>query len=127
LIPGSVSKVNNSDGSAFGPILARVSFANPALFRLHPGISIHAAALNQDGTINGPDNPASLGSVVSLFVTGIGSTNPSCTTGALNAPGPVNLPPGVTVVLNGSALAGPQVQYAGGAPTLLCGVLKSTC
>jgi uncharacterized protein (TIGR03437 family) len=31
---------------------------------------------NQDGSINGPDNPASIGQVVSIYATGYGPLNP---------------------------------------------------
>jgi uncharacterized protein (TIGR03437 family) len=111
------------NGAPFGPFDEPVLFANPTFFRLQPGISTQAAAINQDGTINGPGNPASAGSVVSLYGTGFGQTNPSCITGALNAPMPVNLALGVSVGLNAGS-PGPQVQYAGGAPGLLCGAVQ---
>jgi uncharacterized protein (TIGR03437 family) len=108
------------NGIAFGPVVVPVTFAAPELFRLHPGVSTRAAALNQDGTVNSSTNPAPRGSIVSLYATGFGLTTPGCLTGALNPPSAANLratvsswatPPGV-----------PQVLYAGGAPTLLCGV-----
>jgi uncharacterized protein (TIGR03437 family) len=41
------------------------------------GGSYLAAALNQDGTVNSPDNPAARGSVVSLFATGLGPFVPA--------------------------------------------------
>jgi uncharacterized protein (TIGR03437 family) len=108
------------NGIAFGPVVVPVAFAAPELFRLHPGVSTQAAALNQDGTVNSSTNPAPRGSIVALYATGFGLTTPGCLTGALNPPSAANLratvsswatPPGV-----------PQVLYAGGAPTLLCGV-----
>lgn len=40
-----------------------------------------AAAINQDGTINGPDNPARAGEVISLFATGAGVTSPGLVAG----------------------------------------------
>jgi len=49
-----------------------ISFTVPRL--LSPGLfatdGIHAAALNQDGTVNSASNPAASGSIVSLFGTG---------------------------------------------------------
>jgi uncharacterized protein (TIGR03437 family) len=110
-------------GTTFGPFDVPVTFANPAFFRLHAGISAQAAAINQDGTINSSEKPARQGSVVALYGTGFGLTDPPCTTGALNAPAAVNLAPGVTVVINAGP-GSPQVQYAGGAPSLLCGVAQ---
>ena len=119
-IGGSTTAVSlEYNGVTFGPFSKPVNFANPGIFRLHPGVSTQAAAFNQDGTVNGPSNPASPGSVVSIYGTGFGPTNPPCATGGLNAPGPVNLALDGVVVGNG-ALA----QYAGGGPTLLCGVVQ---
>jgi uncharacterized protein (TIGR03437 family) len=44
--------------------------AQPAIF--HDPFSNIAAALNQDGTINSPNNPAHAGSIVSVWLTGTG-------------------------------------------------------
>jgi uncharacterized protein (TIGR03437 family) len=99
----------------------------PGIFRLQAGVSSQAAALNQDGTLNGPSNPAARGSAVSVWGTGFGLTDPACATGDLNPPGPVNLAAGLSVVLfaglspEGTTLTEPAL-YAGGAPTSLCGV-----
>jgi uncharacterized protein (TIGR03437 family) len=43
----------------------------------------YAAALNQDGSVNAPDNPAPAGSIVSLFVTGLGTITPQPPDGGL--------------------------------------------
>lgn len=40
-----------------------------------------AIALNQDGSLNGPDNPASPGEIVSVFFTGQGPTDPPASSG----------------------------------------------
>jgi uncharacterized protein (TIGR03437 family) len=69
-----------------------------------------AAAINQDGSINGTDHPAAVGSIVALYLTGTGLTNPQIEDGvapALPLP-PVALP--VTVQI-GAASA--EVLYAG--------------
>jgi uncharacterized protein (TIGR03437 family) len=101
------------------PLTCKVRFANPALFRMHAGFSTQAAVLNEDGTINGPSNPASRGSVIALFGTGFGLTNPPGTTGAWNPLAPANLRLGVRVQI-GNAEA--EVLYAGTAPALLSGI-----
>jgi uncharacterized protein (TIGR03437 family) len=108
------------NGAVFGPVTAPVVFAYPGLFRLQPNVSAQAFALNQDGTLNSSSNPASRGSVVAYWGTGFGSTSPACATGGLNAPGPVNLVPDLSVIMD---LGGP-VLYAGGAPTLACGIAQ---
>jgi uncharacterized protein (TIGR03437 family) len=55
----------NSNAAVLGVVVAAPeAFKNGAAFR--------AAALNQDQTVNGPDNPAPAGSIVSVFGTGFG-------------------------------------------------------
>jgi uncharacterized protein (TIGR03437 family) len=74
---------------------------------------------NQNGTQNSANSPAKLGSVVALYVTGLGVTNP------LSADGLVNLfPLPVPARLPGIFLGQTQVQplYAGAAPGLISGI-----
>lgn len=49
---------------------------HPGLFTRNSVAIGQAAALNQDGTVNSADNPAALGSVISLFLTGAGAMQP---------------------------------------------------
>jgi uncharacterized protein (TIGR03437 family) len=108
----------NYNGSTFGPVTVPLVFGGPGLFRLQPNVSAQAWALNQDGTFNGPLNPAARGSVIMLLGTGFGATAPSCPTGGLNVPGPANLSGDLAAIME---FGGP-VLYAGSAPTLPCGV-----
>lgn len=90
--------------------------------------SNYAAALNEDGTINSASNPAKAGSVVSLFVTGVGGGIFFATEqdGAVwSAPSPVSLGPalGMDVLFNGLPGSLPLL-YAGAAPGLINGVLQ---
>jgi uncharacterized protein (TIGR03437 family) len=99
--------------------------ANATLFQVN-GV---AAALNQDYTVNSPQNPAQLGSTVMLFGTGGGQTSPPSVAGEVT---PLELRPLVTTPQ--AAIIGiPQMQppaiflnveYAGAAPTLLSGVTQ---
>jgi uncharacterized protein (TIGR03437 family) len=114
----STSVTLNYNGSTFGPVTVALAFAGPGLFRLQPNVSAQALALNQDGTFNGPLNPAARGSVIMLLGTGFGATNPACPTGGLNVPGPANLISDLAAIME---FGGP-VLYAGSAPTLPCGV-----
>jgi uncharacterized protein (TIGR03437 family) len=57
-----------------------------------------AVALNADGTLNDCGNPAMAGSVVTLFVNGLGPVTPALATGAIAAAPPVALSPGRLVV-----------------------------
>jgi uncharacterized protein (TIGR03437 family) len=109
-------------GIPIGPASAPVAFAAPELFRLNPGLSTQAAALNEDGTVNGPANPAARGSVVSFYGTGFGLSEPACVDGALNA-GAARLQS--NEVVSSSWFGAPDatgIEYIGTAPGLLCGV-----
>jgi uncharacterized protein (TIGR03437 family) len=113
-------------GSIAAPVM---SFGAPGIFRLQPGVSTQAAAINQDGTTNSPSNPAARGSVVAVWGTGFGLTDPACTTGGYNLPIAANLATGLTVYLNdgtGSVndIGGYPPLYAGNAPALPCGVVQ---
>ena len=98
----------------------------PAVFTVD---GIHAAALNQDGTINSADNPAPLGSIVSVFATGLGPIAPPQANGTLvGVPLPTNvLTVGVEADFTigipfGVAVTTPfDVKYAGPAPSLVAG------
>jgi uncharacterized protein (TIGR03437 family) len=81
------------------------------------------AALNQDGSVNTVDNPASAGSVISLFGSGLGVLNPPLPTGGLNPipPGvPLSLSP-LTAICNSGCS---QVLYLGSAPGLSTSVVQ---
>lgn len=95
--------------------------AAPGIFTADSSGKGQAAALNLDGSINSPANPARIGSFISLFVTGEGQTWPVGLDGKPASdplPQPL-LPVGVTI---GGKSA--NVQYAGGAPGLVAGVMQ---
>ncbi len=86
--------------------------AAPGVFTLDGS---RAAALNQDSTVNHPDNSAAPGSVVSMFLTGQGVLDPPIETGALapvEPPFPAPVLP-VKVTMNGLEA---RVWFAGAAP-----------
>ncbi len=124
----NISVIYNA--TTVGSIAAQVnSFGSPGIFRLQPGVLTQAAAVNQDGTTNSPSNPALRGSVVAVWGTGFGVTDPVCTTSGYNLPEAANLAAGLTVYLNdgiGSVddIGGYPVLYAGNAPALPCGVVQ---
>lgn len=117
------------NGATIGSVDLPVAFANPGLFRLHVGLSNQAAAVNEDGTINGPSNPAKIGSVVSLFGTGFGQSDPPGVTGARSPLAPSRYQATVTVFIASSLTAElngewapAEVLYAGPAPGELAGI-----
>lgn len=106
----------------FGPVSSPVTFGSPGIFRLQVGQSAQAVAMNQDWTLNGPSNPATPGSVVTVWATGYGPTNPACATGGLNDPQAEPLSTGVSALLVGGGLF--DALYAGSSPGLVCGVVQ---
>ncbi|HTP33569.1 MAG TPA: hypothetical protein VMJ75_15425 [Candidatus Acidoferrales bacterium] len=67
-----------------------VAAASPGIFTTGQTGTGQAAAVNQDGTINSPSNPAPVGSTILLYGTGQGQTSPSVPDGTA-APGPPGL------------------------------------
>lgn len=59
-----------------------VAGTRPGLFTLTQNGVGFAVALNQDGTFNSPEKPAPRGSVITLYGTGPGPTNPAVAAGA---------------------------------------------
>jgi len=80
-------------------------------------------AVNQDGTVNSPSNPAAPGSYVSIWGTGFGSIDPPCATGGLNPFAAVNLNSNVSISAYGAPIGETvSAAYAGSAPGMACGV-----
>lgn len=101
------------DGSRSQPLRVEVAEAAPGLFTGDSSGRGRGAILNQDGSRNGPGNPASRGSVVSLFATGEGQTAVPTLPGKIAGsilPRPV-LP--VEVEIGGQRV---RPEYAGAAP-----------
>jgi len=111
-----------SNGVVSGPISIPVTAAVPGLFSADSSGSGQGAILNQDGSVNSATNPADVGSVLVLFGTGEGRTDPIGQDGLL-AVGPTlpkpQLP--VRVEIEGEAQ---EILYAGAAPQLVAGVLQ---
>ncbi|HZL56954.1 MAG TPA: hypothetical protein VFC21_07725 [Bryobacteraceae bacterium] len=99
-----------------------VALSAPGIFTADSSGSGQAAALNQDGTRNSASNPAVDGSIVTLYATGEGQTSPGGVDGLLAA-GPSYPAPQQYVNANIGGLSA-MVAYAGGAPTLVAGVLQ---
>ena len=87
--PNTVVVQVNNNGS-IGTTNVPLALVQPGIFEYIPAGSLvsYAAILNQDGSIVGPSNPASHGSTVAMFLTGLGPTSPFVATGQ---PGPIPL------------------------------------
>jgi uncharacterized protein (TIGR03437 family) len=101
--------------------------AAPGLFAQNSSGSGPGAILNQDNSLNGPGHAAAKGSIVQVFMTGEGQTNPQGITGAITA---VTLPPPqvtpapvqpIQVSINGQPAL---YTYAGEAPGMVAGVMQ---
>ena len=120
---GSTTRVQVLYQGALTSSLAMpVAPATPALFSLDGTGTGPGAILNQDGSLNSPDNPASRGSVVVLYGTGAGAVNPSAVDGQL-----ITAPPYPSPILPLTVSIGQQVAevlYAGVAPGSVAGILQ---
>jgi uncharacterized protein (TIGR03437 family) len=108
------------NGTPSGAVTLFLTSASPAIFTTGGG-SGQAAALNQDNSPNSASNPAAIGSVLQVYMTGAGQTMPASTDGQLAGSTPW-IPLGtVTATIGGVPAA---VQYAGSAYGLVAGVTQ---
>src|SRR5690606_37754950 len=93
-----------------------VSASNPGFF-VHGDGSMRAAAINENGLVNSPIAPASVGGIVTLFGTGEGLRVPAAETGQPAKIDPLALPVlPVSVTIDGQAA---EILYAGAAPNFV--------
>jgi len=100
----------------------RVADAAPGIFAVAGGTQ--GAIVNQNNTINAANNPAPKNSVITVYVTGEGQTTPGGQDGRVTpADGSLLRRPllPVTATIGGMAAV---VEYAGGAPGLVTGVMQ---
>jgi uncharacterized protein (TIGR03437 family) len=99
-----------------------VTDAAPGIFtQLQNGLGA-GSVLNQDSTLNTAANPAARGSIISVYATGEGQTNPGGSDGLIAVGSTLPMP-----LLNVTATVGgvpAVVQYAGAAPVLVAGVFQ---
>jgi uncharacterized protein (TIGR03437 family) len=125
----SVSVVIETNGVAGAAQQIQVAQVTPGTAAVAPGVlslaasgAGQAAAFNQDGTVNGPANPAPVGSVVGFYATGLGPTNPPSVDGQVTSASLLPLIAGPVEVLVGGQRA--EVQYAGAAPGMVAGITQ---
>jgi len=108
-------------GVASAAIAVPIAAAAPAIFTSNSRGTGQGAILNENTTFNGPANPAGVGSIVVIYATGEGETDPTGVDGLpSNAVFPRPRLP-VTVTIGGRNA---DVLYAGAAPQLVAGVLQ---
>jgi uncharacterized protein (TIGR03437 family) len=123
LTPGKNTAVTVQSAGVSSPVVTvPVVPADPGIFRLQfspaPG---QGAVLNQDGSVNSPDNPAAIGSIVSIFGTGMGLLNPVPQDGEIISDASHLLQLPIQLAFNFVAA---DIMYAGAAPTLPAGVIQ---
>lgn len=94
----------------------------PGIFTVGSTGMGQAAALNQDGTLNSPANPALRGSIVSIWATGVGALAAPLRDGQIAQGPPPLLAATPSVYVGPSLLA--EVQYAGQAPEMVAGAIQ---
>jgi len=99
-----------------------VSASVPGVFTSNDGGTGQAVVYNQDGTVNTVSNPAAKGSVIVLYATGEGTTNPPGQDGLISSSDVLREPVlPVSLTIGGQAA---QVLYAGAAPGNVAGVME---
>jgi uncharacterized protein (TIGR03437 family) len=109
-------------GQILGDSYLAMNTVAPALFTVNSSGQGQVVALNQDNTVNGPNNPATNGSVIQFFGTGQGVV-PNMPADGTAASGPVPTPYTPQVIIGSAAANNPlpasNVQYSGLAPGLV--------
>ncbi len=109
----TTARVRIGSGPEF---VAYVLPSDPQVFQLGGG---RAAAIDQDGTLNSPDNPADRGSILAIWATGAGLTFPTPVDGSV--PSAAQDFHCCQVYSGNTQL---QVVYAGAAPGIVAGVVQ---
>src|SRR5262249_1197659 len=115
------------NGTPSSTLQLRVADTAPGIFTLNTTGAGQAAVANQDGSFNGPlsatTRPAAPNSVIAVYMTGGGITNPPSSTGSVN---PTNqllrLTVGATASINGVPA---NVEFIGAAPGLVNGIVQA--
>jgi uncharacterized protein (TIGR03437 family) len=110
-------------GAALGAFSAAAAPASPAIFKQNGAGSGPGVILNQDGSLNGPGNPAAPGSTVSIYVTGIGPLTPQPVDGFIPAIPTAKPALPIQVGLSSSS-TWLTILYAGDAPEMVEGVQR---
>jgi len=98
-----------------------VQAAAPGLFSTNFTGTGQGAILNTDMSPNSGSNPAAKGSVIVIYATGEGQTNPPGTDGLIAGAAPPKPALAVKVTIGGLPAT---VEYVGGAPQLSAGTLQ---
>ena len=105
--------------TAANSLTLAVAPAAPAIFTVSASGGGQAVAMNQDGSLNSPSNPALRNSVITFYAEGLGQTDPAGVDGQVAGSAPPKALAPVAVKIGGIDA---QVQSAGGAPGAFAGL-----
>jgi adhesin/invasin len=89
-VGASVSVVVVSGGINSVSASVNIAAAGPGIFTVNSNGQGQAALLNQDNSVNSAQNPAAAGSVIQIFATGLGLTNPAIAAGQPGSSSPLD-------------------------------------
>jgi uncharacterized protein (TIGR03437 family) len=122
----STNMVVQYQGVSSAAFTLAVGDSAPGIYTLNSQGFGQAAAINQTGTFNGTGAngtiPATPGSIVTIYATGGGQTNPTSVTGSVTSGTPLQKLLGNVTATVGGAPA--TVTFAGAAPGLVTGVVQ---
>jgi uncharacterized protein (TIGR03437 family) len=122
-VTGSAEVQLQYQGASSTPVQMYVSSAVPSIFTQGARGAGQAAALNQDGSLNSPSNPALRGSIVSVWATGLGLMDPPYPDGHVVQGNLSQLVLTPTLYVN-DAGAQASFQYVGQAPGMVAGAVQ---
>lgn len=122
-VTGATASIVVTSGPAASPVTSQT--LQVPLAAAAPGVFMNggaALAFNQDGTLNSSSNAAAAGSVVVLYASGLGMTDPPLQDGAKSSTLVIaETVAAVTVTIGGKTAV---VVYAGSAPGQVAGVMQ---
>ncbi len=115
-----------NQGEAAAALSVGVAAASPGIFTANSSGTGPAAALNNGSTVNSAAHPANAGDVVTLYITGAGQTNPGGVDGKPSGDGSAGNPFSIPLLSVFATMGGKNatVQFAGGAPGVVAGILQ---
>ena len=122
----STQVVVEYNGNVSAPMAVPVTNTMPGVFSMDGTGSGQGAIQNADGSLNGAGNPAAAGSIMVLYLEGLGVLNPAQGDGSVvpvSEPWPTLQYP-VTVSVGGQPC---QIVYQGPAPLSVAGMYQVNC
>lgn len=121
-LTGTSANVVVTSGTVTSSSTVPIAATAPGLFTSNASGSGATITLNQDGSVNSSTNAAAAGTVVVLYVTGLGQTDPPGQDGVVSSPKVIaEAVAKVTVTIGGLPA---QVVYAGAAPGQIAGLMQ---